>query len=574
MTPIKLCLLWHQHQPYYRAGNRFLMPWAWLHSTKDYLEMAQHLERYPGMHATINLVPSLLKQIEEYLAGGASDRALDLMTKNAETLWSGDQLFMLDNFFIAHRERVIDRSPRYRELYEKAYFRGPDRQSQFDTQDYRDLAVQYSLAWTGEISRVREPFKSLVDKDRGYTEADKQALMLAQIENVRKIIPLHRDLSESGQIELTTTPFYHPILPLLVDSMSARDAMPNVSLPSAPFNSPEEADGQLRLGRDYFKETFGNETQGLWPSEGSLSEEVLTLIRRNGFLWTASDEAVLMNSVRGQPVNVGSMSIKPEHAKYFPWIAKTPDGELVVFFRNHRLSDDIGFTYQTWNAREAAQNFIENILKIRTDLIEAYGQEILEDACISVILDGENCWEFYPNNGFEFLDTLYSMLTSTPEINPVTFSNAIATSRRENLPKLPHLLAGSWINANFSIWIGHPENNAAWNALAQAKSTFDNAKNRVELMSKGRSERLAQIESAHEELMIAEGSDWWWWYDEEHFSTQKDTFDELFRMHLRAMYVKLDLTVPANLSQPIAGQGKGDGTLHKYGAMQPAAGHA
>jgi len=571
MTPIKLCLLWHQHQPYYRAGDRFLMPWAWLHSTKDYLEMAQHLERHPEMHATINLVPSLLKQIEEYLAGNAYDRVVDFMTKDADSLWSGDQVFMLDNFFIAHREEVIDRSPRYRELYEKAYFRGGDRQSQFDTQDYRDLAVHYSLAWTGEISRTQEPFKSLVDKDRNFTEDDKQALMRAQIENVRKIIPLHRDLLNSGQIELTTTPFYHPILPLLVDSMSAREAMPNVPLPSAQFKAPEEAIRQLEMCRAYYKEKFGKDPQGLWPSEGSLSQDVLTLVRKNGFLWTASDEAVLNNSIDSHETKAALKSIKPEHGKYFPWKAETSDGELIVFFRDHLLSDDIGFTYQKWNARDAVENFKGNILRIRDDLIEAYGEEILDDACISVILDGENCWEFYLNNGFEFLDTLYSTLASTPEISPVTFSNVVATSNKANLPILPQIVAGSWIDANFNIWIGQTEDNIAWDVLAQAKSAFDSAKRHAESMSEGKNERMTQIELAHEELMIAEGSDWWWWYDDDHFSSQKDMFDELFRMHLRAMYVKLDLTVPANLMQQISSLKKSDGIIHKYGAMQPAA---
>jgi len=543
------------------------MPWAWLHSTKDYLEMVQHLERHPEMHATINLVPSLLKQIEEYLSGEAADRVLELMTKDAETLWSGEQIFMLDNFFIAHRERQIDRSPRYRELYEKAYLADKDRQSRFDTQDYRDLAVHYSLAWTGEISRMHEPFKSLVEKDRNFTEEDKQALMLAQIENVRKVIPLHRDLCNSGQIELTTTPFYHPILPLLVDSLSAREAMPNVAMPSVQFKAPEEADRQLRMSVDYFKNKLGIDPQGLWPSEGSISKEVLSLIRKNGFKWTASDEGVLMNTIEFHPQAFMGVPVKSEHAKYFPWKANTSEGELIVFFRDHVLSDDIGFTYQTWNARDAAEHFKSNILRIRNELIESYGEEIAAQACISVILDGENCWEYYPRNGYEFLNELYATLTSTPEISPVTFSHAMETFNRDNLPLQPHLVAGSWIGANFSIWIGHPEDNAAWDALAHAKSAFDQAKNSAEAKT---GELLAQIESAHEELMIAEGSDWWWWYGGEHFSLQKDMFDELFRMHLRAMYVKLDLTVPAYLTVPIAIPTESDGTPNKYGSMHPA----
>ncbi len=560
MTPIKLCLLWHQHQPYYRAGNEFRMPWAWLHATKDYLEMAEHFERHPTMRGTINLVPSLVKQIEEYIAGDAHDRVLDLMTKDAGTLWSGDQIFMLDNFFIAHRERLIDRSPRYRELYEKAYFRGADRQSNFDLQDYRDLAVHYSLAWTGEISRGREPFKTLVEKDRGYSEEDKQTLAKAQMENVRRIIPLHRELARREQIELTTSPFYHPIVPLLIDTDSARDAMPNVVLPDRRFHSPEEADEQIHRAQEFFKSNFGIEPKGMWPSEGSLSWDALTLIRKNGFEWTATDEAVLRNTIGVAPTIAGNITIKPEHAKYFPWRAEAAEGEIVLFFRDHSLSDDIGFTYQTWNADDAVQNFVQNILRIRSELVNEYGEDVLSEACISVILDGENCWEYYWNNGFEFLDRLYSALVSTPEIQPVTFSEAIATSRRDALPMLTTLTAGSWIQGNFQIWVGHPEDNAAWDALSTAKAALDQT----------RAQNAPGLEAAHEELMIAEGSDWCWWYGDDHFSAQQNIFDELYRMHLSEVYRTLGLPTPENLKQPISGQFSNGSPVAKYGAMQRA----
>jgi alpha-amylase/alpha-mannosidase (GH57 family) len=560
LKPIKLSLLWHQHQPYYRTGNEFRMPWAWLHATKDYLEMAEHFERHPEMRGTINLVPSLIKQIEEYIAGDAYDRVLDLMTKDAGTLWAGDQLFMLDNFFITHRERFIDRSPRYRELYEKAYFAGAEPQSRFDIQDYRDLAVHYSLAWTGEISRGREPFKSLVEKDRGYSEEDKQLLAKAQMENVRRIIPLHRELAERKQIELTTSPFYHPILPLLINTDSAREAMPNVPLPNRRFHAPEEANEQIHRAREFFNGNFGVEPKGMWPSEGSLSWEAITLIRKNGFEWTATDEAVLHNSINAFTTTAGNITIKAEHAKYFPWRAETSDGEIVLFFRDHSLSDDIGFTYQTWDAGDAVEHFVQNILRIRSDLLTNYGEDVLHNACISVILDGENCWEYYYNNGFEFLDKLYSALGSTPEIQPVTFSDAISGSQHATLPHLTTLTAGSWIQGNFQIWIGHPEDNAAWYALYDAKAALDSA----------RAENATGIDGAHEELMIAEGSDWCWWYGDEHFSVQQDIFDELYRMHLSEVYRKLDIPVPENLTRPISGRFSNGSTVAKYGAMQRA----
>jgi alpha-amylase/alpha-mannosidase (GH57 family) len=560
VTPIKFCLLWHQHQPDYRAGNRFLLPWTWLHATKDYLEMAQHFERHPNMHGTINLVPSLLKQIEEYLAGDTYDPVIALMTKPAEHLTKEDRETMIVNFFMAHPDTLIFRSKRYRELYDTVFADGheapfngawhSDRAARLTERDYRDLAVHYSLAWTGEIARRTEPFATLIKKDQDYTEEDKQTLWNAQLANVRKIIPLHRTLAEREQIELTTTPFYHPILPLLIDTRSARDAMPAVSLPLRTFAAPEEADRQIRRGRSYFETEVGITPRGLWPSEGSVSEAALALIRKNHFHWTATDEGVLMNSLEFPSVN--GVSIRPEHGKFFPWKFETPDGPISIFFRDHRLSDNIGFVYQSWNAEDAARDFTNHLLQIRAVLIELYGEKLLANACISVILDGENCWEYYPNNGFDFLDKLYSSLTNIPEIAPVTFSEALEAIGEEKLPVLTKIVAGSWINANFRIWIGHPEDNAAWDSVASAKSALERSRKQAARL-KGNARRAAfnAIEKAEEELMIAEGSDWCWWYGDDHYSSQKATFDALFRLHLRAMYAQLDLRVPDDLLLPI-----------------------
>jgi alpha-amylase/alpha-mannosidase (GH57 family) len=564
MTPIKLCLLWHQHQPYYRAGNRFAMPWAWLHATKDYLEMAEHLERHPNMRATINLVPSLLKQLEEYISGEIVDPVVELMVKPAAELTQKEKSFMLDNFFLANKERVIDRSPRFRELFEKS----KANRAGFEEQDYLDLAVHYSLAWTGEIARMRAPFTALVEKERNYTEVDKRQLAAAQMQNVKRILALHRKLASRGQVELTTTPFYHPILPLLIDSESAREATPNMPLPHNVFRAPEEAERQLRDGRSYFESKLGINPRGLWPSEGSVSTEALGLIRNAGFEWTATDEAILSATIGAGAVTVADQAIDSVHAKYFPWKMETPKGELMLFFRDHRFSDDIGFTYQSWSAEDAVEHFIANILEVRRTLVEQYGEAILNHACISIILDGENCWEYYYRNGFEFLDLLYSTLTKTPEIKTATFSEVINSSDREALPSLKHIVAGSWINANFRIWIGHEEDNAAWDMLAGAKKVLDRERKRAE-QQKGsaRITALGKVEAAQEELMMAEGSDWCWWYGDDHYSSQKNIFDELFRMHVRAVYVKLGLTVPEYLMRPITSALAQNVHQSQFGAM-------
>jgi len=447
------------------------------------------------------------------------------------------------------------------------------RRGSWEDQDFVDLAIHYSLAWTGAMARRDPPYASLIAKDRDFTESDKQILHQAQVKNVASILPLHKKLAERGQIELTTTPFYHPILPLLVDTDSALEEMPYVALPAKRFAHPEEADNQLRRARAFFKSRLGIEPKGLWPSEGSVSQDVLALIHKNGFEWTATDEGVLANSIKDTKVTVGSIAIELEHAKYFPWRSETSEGALAIFFRDHSLSDDIGFTYHRWNAKEAVQHFVGNVLRIRESLVAAYGEKILDDAVISVILDGENCWEYYPDNGFAFLDTLYSALAEHTLIAPVTFTEALGSGDEKRLPVLPRLVAGSWINANFRIWIGHPEDNAAWEAVTAAKEAYDRVRARAKgLDGTARTTILAQLALAHEELMIAEGSDWCWWYGDEHHNAQSNIFDELFRMHVRAVYVHLDLTVPSNLMRPISlAMGNGglgnEGSDKKYGSM-------
>jgi len=298
-----------------------------------------------------------------------------------------------------------------------------------------------------------------------------------------------------------------------------------------------------------------------------VSGKTLALIRQAGFEWTATDEAILSATIGAGGVTVANQAIDSVHAKYFPWKMETSKGELILFFRDHRFSDDIGFTYQSWSAKDAVEHFIANIMQVRRTLVEQYSEAILEHACMSVILDGENCWEYYYRNGFEFLDLLYSELARTPEIQTATFSDVMDATDQESLPTLKHIVAGSWINANFRIWIGHEEDNAAWDMLAVAKKVLDRERKRAE-HDKGsaRTTALVKVEAAQEELMIAEGSDWCWWYGDDHYSSQKNIFDELFRMHVRAVYVKLGLTVPEYLMRPIVST-SGHSTSQQFGAM-------
>jgi alpha-amylase/alpha-mannosidase (GH57 family) len=546
--PIRLALLWHQHQPYYRAGDRFILPWVWLHATKDYLEMAQHLEAVPTMKATINLVPSLMKQIEEYLEGKVEDPLINVLTKPSEDLTDREKAYIRENCFHANYDRMIARSPRYKELHALVNAGG-----KLTTQDYRDLVMHYQLAWTGEYLRQADPIKQLVEKDRDYTEADKTLLMSELRKAVAQVLPLHRRLMESGQIELSTTPFYHPIMPLLCDTNAGREAVPGLPLPQKRYREPDDARLQLQRGRAYASERYGTMPQGVWPSEGSLSETVLGIMTEQGVTWTATDEAVLTRSL-AESVGLDTTlpESNPSFAKYFPFKYVTEHGEVAIFFRDHALSDNIGFVYQSWNAKDAVADFVKHVEQIRTDLITHYGEEVLDRACISVILDGENCWEYYERNGYDFLRELYTTLSTYEAISTCTMSDAIASIGSDKLPKLTKLTPGSWINANFNIWIGHAEDNLAWDELYKARCVLRDHEEWVNTLTGARKDEASKrLELAREELLIAEGSDWCWWYGDDHFSAQKEEFDALFRMHLRAVYVYLDKRVPASLGESI-----------------------
>jgi alpha-amylase/alpha-mannosidase (GH57 family) len=551
--PIRLALLWHQHQPYYRAGNKFIMPWVWLHATKDYLEMAQHFEAVPAMKATINLVPSLIKQIEEYLSGEVEDPLLSVLKKESEKLTLKEKQLILDNCFHANYDRMIARSPRFTQLHTLVHEDRGGVENRFTAQDYRDLLVHYSLAWTGEFIRKEKEIASLIEKDRGYSEQDKQRLLAILTERVKQILQLHKKLAVNGQIELSTTPFYHPIMPLLCDTNAGAQSVPGLSLPTKRYREPDDARLQLERGRAYFAQRFGAQTKGIWPSEGSLSEEVLEIMIEQGVEWTATDEAVLTRTLsESQGLDTKLPETNHSFAKYLPFKFKSEKGEIAVFFRDHALSDNIGFVYQSWSAQDAVKDFVKHITQIRKDLITHYGEEVLDRACISVILDGENCWEYYENNGFDFLQELYKSLSTNADIATCTMSEAIGSIGQEKLPVLQKLTPGSWINANFNIWIGHTEDNLAWDELHKARCILHDYEELVTSLDDAtRNLQQSKLELAREELLIAEGSDWCWWYGDDHFSVQKDKFDELFRMHLRAVYVFLDKRVPASLNDSI-----------------------
>ncbi len=557
MADIALTILWHQHQPYYPddVNGENPMPWVRLHGVKDYYGMAQHLLEYPEMHCTINLVPSLLLQLRAYTEQGASDRFLDVSRIPADGLSEDDALFLLDHFFMANPEHMIRPFPRYAELYQRrALGRNSARDAlrRFQPRDLRDLQVWFNLTWVHPLAIEQDDcLRTLRDKGRHFTEEERDTLLEKQLEILQRVIPLHKELAERGQVELTTTPYYHPILPLLLDKKLAREAMPEVRLPRYTGGYPEDAAVHVRRAIEEHERTFGCKPKGMWPAEGSVCQEMLPLLAQHGIRWIATDEEVLSASTHGAVSRDGSGHVRNPEKLYQAYKVREGQAELSILFRDHALSDLIGFHYQRSDPGAAADNFL-NCLSGISQVVQGE-----RPALVSVILDGENCWEHYPGGGVDFLRTFYKACTQTPGIKPMKISDYL--ERYPPRESLPRLFAGSWISHNFAIWIGHEEDNTAWDALHRTREHLLHRQRadvpdsrHVGSVPYSGSSLPASVQRAWEEIYIAEGSDWFWWFGDDHSSAQDALFDYLFRKHLQNVYVLLGDTPPPELGRPIS----------------------
>ncbi|MFH2071000.1 MAG: glycoside hydrolase family 57 protein [Elusimicrobiota bacterium] len=558
-----LAFLWHHHQPMYRdtpAGGtdpstghiEYAMPWARLHATKDYYDTAAILKDFPSIKMNFNLVPSLLVQLDEYARGLAYDKQIYLTLKPAGELTQDEKVFVLHSFFMANRENMIEVHPRYRELLHKRGKRAPFGelsriQGYFSEQDFRDLQVWFNLSWLDRYWRQKDDFlKYLQEKGRNFTEEEKFRLINKHREICGSILTIYRELQDKGQIEVSMTPFYHPILPLVYNTDIAKISMPGMLLPKK-FSRPEDVVSQVTKAVEYYEKIFGRKPQGMWPSEGSVSEDIVPVVADAGIKWIATDEEILFNTIRTQ--QGGALPQHPRQLLYQPYMVEKhmPDGSVRhvnIIFRDRALSDAIGFVYNRWNPVDAANDFISRIHQIRNSVCKT----AMSDSClVSVILDGENCWETYPNDGWDFLKELYSAIQKDRTIETVTISEFM----NAHPPKitLKHLFPGSWINANFGIWIGHPEDNLAWEYLAKTRDFLEKYVN-----DHPEKKDSPGVMNAFEEIYIAEGSDWCWWYGDDHTSGMDDVFDSLFRKHLMNVYKLLGEEVPDELHVAIRGK--------------------
>ncbi|QKF83239.1 glycoside hydrolase family 57 protein [Halarcobacter ebronensis] len=527
-----LSFLWHMHQPYYKddCANTTLMPWVFLHATKDYYDIPWYMEKFPKIKATFNLVPSLMAQIDEYISGNANDKFLEILKKEIVSLSKDERDFLEEYLFLANEEYMIKPFSRYYELLLK-YRMNNNNFSIFSDDEILDLEVLFLLSWCGNYLRQNNGIvQNLLNQKSTYDQTQKTELLNTMFNFLKEIIPYYNTLFKEGKISVSTTPFYHPILPLLLDRKSAVEARADVALPFSSGASYDEfANMQVEKAVSYFENKFGQAPIGFWPSEGSVSEKTINLLAKNGVKWACSDEEILFKTLN---------SSKKE-ALYKPYYLDTKEGRVNLFFRDKYLSDLIGFEFSKKSAKAAAGDFVSHLKNIY------YNAQ--ESVVVPVILDGENAWEFYPNNAQNFFEELYKLLSAQSWCE-LTLFDEISKCEDLKANSLYWLASGSWISGNFDIWIGSGEKNRAWELLDMTKLSFDGIKENL-------SEEL--IEKINKEFLVALGSDWFWWYGDDHYTELNHQFDEQFRAHLKNIFELMEIEVPKEIYTPIVKRDKG-----------------
>ncbi len=558
---LKVVLCWHMHQPEYRdlISGEYQLPWVYLHAIKDYVDMVAHIEANPDARAVVNFAPILLDQIADYahqvgqfIDNGAAirDPLLAALNTPALAVDREHRLFLIKSCLRANEERLIQRFPAYQRLVDMAHWliKHPEHIDYMDEQYLADLLVWYHLAWLGEtVRREDSRAKLLTKKARIFSLRDRQELLELISELLGGLIGRYRKMQEAGRIELSITPYAHPIMPLMQDFKSAREALPESPLPLAEAcpEGNERAAWHLAEAKKSYEHYFGGAPLGCWPSEGGVSEDTLKLIEDSGFSWAATGEAVLQNSLQASGIEGA------DRTDHLHRPCKPKSGGVPCFFRSDKLSDLIGFKFSTWHADDAVGNLVEQLENLAAEC-EQPGERV-----VSIIMDGENAWEYYPQNAYYFLDALYRRLGDHPKLELTTFSRYLDAE----MPVMPlkHLVAGSWVYGSFSTWIGDADKNRGWDMLAEAEIAFARAE-------KGGKVGAKDIETARWQLAACEGSDWFWWFGDYNPAESVRDFDHLYRLHLGNLYHLLRIDRPEYLSHAFS---HGGGDPASGGTMRP-----
>ncbi len=559
--PLSVVFYWHMHQPFYCEADtgRYHLPWVYLHAMKDYTDMAEILSQLPRAKAVINYVPSLTAQIEDYashlrefLDGTATelnDPLLAALAEKSGQFNTTERDYLLESCFRLNHERNLHRYPAFSRLWNMAeHAKSHDGLAYLGDSFFTDLVTWYHLAWLGETVRQRNfVARRLIEKARDFSFQDRRDLLTLIASLLSEIPATHRQLVESGKIELTTTPYAHPIIPLMLDFNTARETVPDALLPSEPYpGGRERALDHIALGQKSHEQTFGHPASGCWPAEGAVSDETLALLGQSGFQWCATGESVLHHSLK--------YNLREQQGNrdlYHPWLVGDDEEQITCFFRDDRLSDLLGFEYSRWNTNDAINNFMHELAGIH------HRTKGMDAPIVAIIMDGENAWEHYHENALPFLTKLYQSIAEHDDYELTTFSEYL--DKHPATEKLNKLTAGSWVYGNLSTWIGDRAKTRAWELLIEAKKAFD-----AQLDSL----TDEQQEAATEQLRICEGSDWCWWFGDYNPGAAVRDFDNLYRRHLKKLYLLINSPVPVSLDESISqggGDAEGGGTMRRGG---------
>ena len=530
---LSIAFYWHMHQPVYQLTptGDYLMPWVRLHAVKDYLDMVLILDKFKNIKLNFNLVPVLLDALIDYGQNGLHDIHSRLSITDVEDLTDDDKEFIINNFFDANYHYMILPNEEYNRLYQKIQLSDTNDLNIFSNQEYSDLMALFNLAWFDPIYKNKYPeLKKLIQKGKNYTLDDRIKIIDIQRDIIREIIPAYKKYMEDGKIEITTSPYYHPILPILLDFKNIKTA-PESDLPE-DLKMQTDAKEQTQMALDRIEEIFGRRPKGIWPSEHCINSKVAEMLSELGVKWTISDEGVLSNSINFEFIRDFRGYLEDPYHLLKTYNHKNVD----IIFRDAMLPNLIGFEYPNHSAEGAANDLYDRIKVAQSKLVSSPDEHHL----LTIAMDGENCWENYTQDGDEFLTKIYSLIENDPTLETVLISDYVEKDTSKPLNKLS---AGSWINRNFKLWIDEPIKNLAWTYLEHVREDFSAF---VEANPQN-----PNIDAAKKELFICEGSDWFWWYGEPNDSGRDNIFDYIFREHLKNIYFYLGLEPPEYLETPL-----------------------
>jgi len=537
---LSIAFYWHMHQPVYQLTPEgdFLMPWVRLHGVKDYLDMALSVNNFKDLKLNFNLVPALLDALIDYAEKGYHDIHSRLTVTDVSELSTDDKEFILNNFFDANYSSMIYHHEPFNALYQKRFSREDMGVDDFTNQEYSDIMAWFNLAWLDPTHKNMFPeIKKFLEKGENYTLEDRIGIIESHREIIRRIIPTYKELLEKGKIEITTSPYYHPIIPILLDIKSSQKNLSTVDSSLSDLGMIEDAKIQTKTALDRMEELFGRRPKGIWPPEHCLSAQQLELFKELGVQWTISDEGNLTNSIDFDFVRDFKGYLEDPYFLMKSYKYKTEHSDIQMIFRDSVIPNLISFEYPNHDPKVAAADLYDRIKVIQNKLQSSPDKNHL----LTIAMDGENSWENYYEDGSTFLNEIYKLIDEDEALDTVLISDYLAKEKHHKELKKIH--AGSWINRNFQLWVGEPVKNLAWTYLKQAREDLENfAKTSTD---------EEKIVKAHKELMVAQGSDWFWWYGEPNDSGQDHIFDYLFREHLKNSYRYLGIEPPEHLSSPL-----------------------